>query len=183
MKLTDVIKILNLNDKFYDSDDSTKLTAINNTFSVFEYETTLLDASPNTLNIGVELYKTKSYKEVQDILYASGYTEEEIISIFNYTLYDFEVDFIPSLSYLSEFATKKVIFGILFEHEIHKQIVGTFNLDIPLKAYYNNDLLTYQSVNNSLSVISTYRVQDTTYTLPSMSFSPTVTYLLSEVIP
>lgn len=183
MKLTDVIKILNLNDKFYDSDDSTKLTAINNTFSVFEYESSLFDSSPNTLNVGMELYKTKSYKEVEDILYASGYTEEEIIAIFNYTLYDFEVDFVPSLSYLSEFATRRGVFNISFEHEIHKQVVATSNINVPLAAFYNNDLLTYKSINNSLGVTSTYRVQDTTYTLPIMSFSPTVTYLLSEVIP
>ena len=85
MTLQTLVTILNLNDYFKDSDESVKITAINQVLNDFEIDDLLDGTSALTFNFQVQRFHNLTYKQLNETLNLE-LTEEQILALFQYTI-------------------------------------------------------------------------------------------------
>ena len=85
MTLQTLVTILNLNSYFKDSDESVKITAINQVLNDFELDDLLDGTSALTFNFQVQRFHNLTYKQLNETLNLE-LTEEQILALFQYTI-------------------------------------------------------------------------------------------------
>lgn len=85
MTLQTLVTILNLNDYFKDSDESVKITAINQVLNDLELDDLLDGTSALTFNFQVQRFHNLTYKQLNETLNLE-LTEEQILALFQYTI-------------------------------------------------------------------------------------------------
>lgn len=85
MTLETLITILNLNDCFKDSDESVKVTAINQVLNDLEIDNLLDGTDALNFNFQVQRFHNLTYKQLNETLNLE-LTEEQILALFQYTI-------------------------------------------------------------------------------------------------
>ena len=160
MTLQTLVTILNLNKTFRDSDESVKITAINQVLNDFELDDLLDGTSALTFNFQVQRFHNLTYKQLNETLNLE-LTEEQILALFQYTINEL---------------SNENLFDIAFQTSII-----TDNVNRPARLNYQANwnfpkIVTANSITNRLGYRATARLVISTPIIQVMGVNYLATY-------
>ncbi len=176
MTLETLITILNLNNCFKDSDESVKVTAINQVLNDLEVDNLMNGVSAGSYSKQVEIYETSTYRYLNKIL-GLNLREEEVLALFQYSMNDFTNDNPLTCTFDDPLISK--IFGldysVQFRNSLNLEEIGFAIIPLTKSTYRIQPCEEHEEIFklNYSPMFKTDRVQvPTTNTIFDLNYNP-----------